>query len=74
MEGTHPLNHLFQGKVMDPEALDWLSSHNVDFVLFRGNDFDHVLPSIGALSGPPFSVVYSSSRNRELLCSFKNQK
>jgi len=74
IEGTHALNRLFQGKVSDTEALEWLTSHNVDFVLFRGKDYDHVLPSISALTVPPYSVVFSNARDREMICSFKKEK
>lgn len=73
MEGTHVLNRLFQGKVSDTEALEWLASHNVDFVLFRGEDYDHVLPSISALSSPPYSVIFLNARDREMICSFKKE-
>jgi hypothetical protein len=73
IEGTHALNRLFQGKVSDTEALAWLASHNVDFVLFRGEDYDHVLPSISALSGPPYSVIFLNARDREMICSFKKE-
>ena len=74
IDGTHALNRLFQGKVSDTEALEWLASHNVDFVLVRGKDYDHVLPSISALTVPPYSVVFSNARDREMICSFKKEK
>ena len=73
IEGTHALNRLFQGKVSDTQALEWLTSHDVDFVLFRGEDYDHVLPSISTLSVPPYSVIFFNTRDREMICSFKKE-
>lgn len=70
MEGTHVLNRLYQGNILDSQVLEWLYFHNVDFILFRKEDFNNVLSSMPILLKPPYSVVFSNFRDREILFSF----